>query len=101
MPASNNNQVQKFVDERVRVRCEAIRDLLLAVEDDLSAIDDVYAALTQATPTWTDTRTDGPPHLLVGNDVLAMNTLFNDLKAMLRGNAQLPIALKACVRPVG
>ena len=99
MPATDQ-QVQTFVNERIRPRCEAIRSLLIAMEDDIAAIDDVYAALTQQNVTWEDDRTDGPPHLLTPSDVLAINTILNDLKTALRTNAQLPIVLKACVRPV-
>lgn len=99
--AASDQQVQQYVDERVRRRAEQIRALLLAMEDDRSAIDDVYAALTAPSPTWDDERTDGPPHLLTPADVLAWNTFLFDTIAAMRANAQLPVVLKACVRPVG
>lgn len=99
MPA-NDQQVQQYVNERVRVRAEQIRALLLAMEDDRAAIDDVYSSLTQQSPTWTDNRTDGPPHLLTPSDVLAWNTFLYDTITAMRGNAQLPVVLKACVQPV-
>lgn len=99
MPATDE-QVQRYVDERVRVRCEEIRALLNAINDDKAAIDDVYAALTQPNPTWTDNRTDGVPHLATPNDVLAWNTFITNLKTTMEGDAQLPVVLSLCVRPV-
>ncbi len=99
MPATNQ-QVQTFVDQRIRPRAEQIRALVLSMQDDISAIDDVFAALNVQSPTWTDTRTDGPPHLLVPNDVLAVNTFLHDAVTALTGDGQYPIVLKACVRPV-
>lgn len=97
--AASDTQIQQFVNDRVRPRAEQVRALLLAMEDDRAAFDDIYAALTDK-PTWTDTRSDGPPHMLTADDVLAWNTfLFNAISAM-RADAQLPIVLKACVRPV-
>lgn len=97
---ATNQQVQQYVNERVRPRAEQIRALLLAMEDDRAAFDDIYAALTGDPVTWTDDRPDGPPHLLGGSDVLAWNTLLYDTITSLRGNAQLPVVLKACVRPL-
>jgi hypothetical protein len=99
MPATDA-QVQTFVNERVRPRAEQVRALLLAMEDDRAAFDDVYAALAQTSPTWADTRADGPPHLLTPADVLAWNTFLYDTIAAMRGNAQLAPVLAACVRPV-
>lgn len=101
MANATNAQVQAFVDNRIRPRCEQIRALRTAIADDIAAIDSVYAALTQATPTWVDTPTGAPPNLLAPADVLSVNTLLNDLKAAIDGNTRYPVALKACVRPVG
>lgn len=98
MPATNQ-QVQNFVDSRVRPRAEQIRALLLAMEDDRAAFDDVYANLS-SNPTWTDNRQDGPPHLMEPNDVLAWNTFLADTVTAMRGNAQLPVVLKGCVRSI-
>lgn len=97
--AATNQQVQSFVDQRVRKRCEAARALMLAMADDISSIDDVYNALA-SNPTWTDQRTDGPPHLLIPSDVLAFNTFLHDIRDAILNNSQYPIILKACVRPV-
>lgn len=112
--AATNEQVQTWVNERTRPRAEQVRKLLLSLEDDNAAIDDVYANLTNS-PDWTDTRDDFPPHLLTPSDVLAFSTLSVKLAAILRGTlvndqtkidacndvaAQLPVVLDACVRPV-
>lgn len=99
MPASNA-QVQAFVDQRVRPRCEAIRNLYLACKDDKAVIDDVYANLTDS-PTWTDGRTDNPPHLLVPNDVLAWNAFITEFIAFVEGDGNYAAVVDACVRGVG
>jgi hypothetical protein len=98
--AATNAQVQNYVNERVRPHAELARALALAYDDDIAAIDDVYAALTQATPTWTDARADSPPHLLTPSDVLAINTFMNEIRNAIKNNAQYAIVLKACVRAV-
>lgn len=116
MPATNA-QVQQWVNERTRVRAEAVRALLLAFEDDNASISDVYDALEPPeSATWEDQRDDGPPHLMTASDVLAFNTFSVQLAAILRGTlandaakasacndvaGQLPVVLAACVRPVG
>ena len=100
MAAATNAQVQAFVDQRVRPRCEQIRALVLAMQDDIAALGDIYANLTN-NPTWVDNRTDGPPHLLTANDVLAYNTFVNDANTAMSKDVQYPVVLAACVRPVG
>lgn len=112
--AGSNQQVQNWSDQRARVRCEALRNLLVTMEDDNASIGEVYANLTNS-PDWTDTRTDGPPSLLGPNDLLAINTISVQLAAILRGTlandaakiaacndvaAQLATVFKACVRGV-
>lgn len=99
MPAATDQQVQQFVNERVRPWAERFRELVEMARDNRASLDDVYEALTQQSPTWTDQRTDGPPHLLSGNDVLAFNTFWADFITFVDGNAQTPIVEKACVRP--
>ncbi len=109
--AATDQQVQNYVDQRVRPRCEQIRSLYLAVKDDKAHIDDVYAALTAGSPTWTDQRTDFPPHLLTPSDVLAWNSFITQVISLIEGTfvdvgtansaaGQYPIILKATVRPV-
>jgi hypothetical protein len=99
MATATNQQVQVFSDTRVRVRCESIRSLVGAVNDDKAEIDDVYAACAQQSPTWTDNRADGPPHLLGPQDILAYNAFISDLQTFINGNANYAIVEKACVRP--
>lgn len=99
MPATNL-QVQNFVDNRIRIRAEAIRAINLAMSDDISLIDDVYNALNVGSPTWTDTRADGPPHLLTPSDVLAVNAFLHDIRDAIVNHAQYAIVQKACVRAV-
>lgn len=98
MPATNE-QVQRYVNERVRVRSEQIRALIGSMEDDKATIDDVYANLTN-NPTWVDSRTDGPPHLLTPSDVLAWNAFITDTLTSILNSPQLSVVLKSCVRPI-
>lgn len=98
--SATNSQVQHFVDDRLRPHAELARALALALSDDITSIDDVYNALNVQSPTWSDTRIDGPPHLMVPSDVLAMNSFLHDVRDAIVNNAQYPIVLKACVRPV-
>ncbi|GAA4442988.1 hypothetical protein [Bremerella cremea] len=108
--AATNEQVQQYVDQRVRPACEAIRALFTQSEDNIASIDDIYANLTDA-PDWTDGRDDHPPHLATPTDVLAWNAFINGLVKFQNGTfadvteansfaAQLPVILKLCVRPV-
>ena len=98
MAAATDLQVQTYVDQRIRPFCEAARALKAEIDDIKATIDDVYAALTEPNPTWTDNRTDGPPHLLSPSDVLAINTFVTDLQTAIANDAQYSIVLKACVR---
>lgn len=104
-------QVQHFVDERFRPFAEAIRHIYLMAKDNRAAIDDIYAACAQQSPTWSDTRNDGPPHLLGPSDVLSWNTFLFNFIAAIEGNnpqgvnlgeiaGQWATVLKACVRGV-
>ena len=95
---ATDSQVQIFVNGQLRPRCEQIRKLLNAMNQDIAEIDDVYNALIQPNTTWSDKRTDGPPHLLTANDVLAINQFLHDIRDAIRNNPQLPIVLRACVR---
>lgn len=115
--AATNAQVQQWSNERTRPRCEQIRHLLLAMEDDNASIDDVYANLTD-NPDWTDSRTDAPSHLLTPSNLLAINAFSDNLAKIIRGDLagendatkaaavdavanQLAIVFDACVRPQG
>jgi hypothetical protein len=99
MPATDQ-QVQNYADQRVRPWSEQLRAAYLAAKDHKAAIDDVYAALTQESPTWDDSRTDGPPHLMAGNDVLAWNAFVSAFIDFVEGDANYAKVLQACVRPV-
>jgi hypothetical protein len=100
MPAATDLQVQHYVDERVRPHAEILRTLSLMYDDDIAAIDDVYEALNVGSPTWDDNRTDGPPHLLLPSDILAINSFMHDIRDAIQEHANYAIVLKACVRPV-
>lgn len=101
MPAATNQQVQDFADQQVRPLCESVRSLHSQIVAVLSEIGDVYTALNVQSPSWTDSRTDGPPHLAQPSDILAMNTFFTDLKNAIEGDGQWPVAQNLCVRPLG
>ncbi len=76
MAIATDAQVQAYVDTRIRPRAEAFRNLSLDMADDLAVITDVFNACNQGSPTWSDNRHDGPPHLLAPSDVLAYNTVI-------------------------
>jgi hypothetical protein len=96
---ATDQQVQTFVNERIRTVAESARALKITLDDHIAAIGDVYAALTQASPTWADSRGGGVPHLLTPADVLAINTFMNNVRDAIQNNAQYPVVLKACVQP--
>lgn len=83
MPATNQ-QVQAFCDNRVRPRCTDVVGLVQRSQNDLANIGDVYANLTSS-PTWTDGRSDGVPHLATPADILAWNTFVTNLVAIITG----------------
>lgn len=96
-------QIQNFADTRVRVHAEAARALAQEFLDDINVISDVYTALTGTgtnTSTWTDTRSDNPPHLLQQSDILSFNTFIHDISNAITAHPQYPIILAACVRPI-
>jgi len=98
--AASDQQVQQFVNERVRVRAEQLRAVLLAMKDDKAAIDDVYDALDPPqNATWTDQRSDGPPYLLTPADVLAYNAFITAAIAFIEGHADWAVVQQGCVRP--
>jgi hypothetical protein len=115
MPEATNQQMQRYADERVRVRAEQFRNLLAQVVDDQAAMDDIYARAV-GTSRWTDTRADGPPHLLkAGNsadpdDMLNYNTFCAMFVKFMAGTfasqgeantaaACWGVVRDACVRP--
>lgn len=88
MPAATDLQMQVFCDTRIRVRAEAIRDLMRLIIDDKNLIGDEYTRAT-SNVAWADARGDGPPHLLQsGNsanpdDLLNYNALASNLQWLL------------------
>lgn len=107
MPAATNEQVQQFVNTRLRPSCNQMRALMILLSDHKAAFDDVYANVSDAGTTWTDTRVDFPPHLLEPSDVLAWNTFvtamihlrdgtFPDVATANAAAAQWAIIIKAC-----
>jgi hypothetical protein len=108
--AATNEQMQKFADERIRVRAEQFRKILIAISDDKTASVEVLARAASG-EAWTDDRKDGPPKLLDSADFLAFDAVISallkcaagaatvdDIKAM---NDGWPIFQRACVQPVG
>lgn len=97
MSTATNQQVQSFSDVKTRPLCELAETLYLKAKVFKSQVDDVYANLTN-NPTWTDTRTDGVPHLAGPSDLLAVNTWVNDFISMYEANSQKAIVEKLVVR---
>lgn len=100
MSIATNNQCQSYSDQRVRPRSEQIRALYLACKDDKASIDDVYNALTEQNPQWSDERPDSPPHLLAPADVLAWNAFITAFIGLIEGSeaGDYATVLKGCVR---
>jgi hypothetical protein len=111
MAIATDEQVQQYVNTRVRPRSEQIRALYNACKDDKAAGGDIYEALIQPNPTWEDEHDGNPPHYLTPNDVLAWNTFISGLITFVEGkfptvedanypSGQYPIVEDACVRPL-
>jgi hypothetical protein len=110
MAEATDAQMQRYANERIRVRAEQARAFVAALRDDKAAIDDVYARAVSATP-WTDARTDGPPRLLNQQDVLTFNSVADLLLKCIDGtatsqnvadlHANWAVFQAACVRPAG
>ncbi len=98
MALATDAQVQTFSDQQVRPMCEELRSVQISLTAILGQMDDVYQACVQATPTWHDSRQDGPPHLALVTDIPAMHDLFTRVLAAITGDAQYPILLKLCVQ---
>lgn len=100
MPQANDAQMQQYANERVRVRAEQLRAVLLAMKDDKAAIDDIYDRAANGAA-WNDSRTDGPPSLLSSSDMLTYNSYITALIPNIEDAANWAVILSACVRPVG
>jgi hypothetical protein len=97
MPIATDEQVQAFADQRVRPLCEKIREVVVLCNDLRVSIEDVYAHLVQANPTWVDSRTDVPNKITV-NDFLAINTMAEFIKTEIPQEGEYAIVLQSCVR---
>lgn len=111
MPEATDQQVQQYVNERLRPRAEQFRALAIACADDKASITDVFDACEPPeNATWEDTRTDGPPHLLGPQDVLVYNSIITTFAKVIAGTATAQeitnfasdwaVFQQACVRPV-
>lgn len=90
MAAATDQQVQQYVNERLRVRAEQFRAINNALNDDKLALNDVYDACDPPNEaTWTDDRNDGPPRLLTAQDVLVYNTIISMWQKFRDGTATL------------
>lgn len=108
-------QVQTAADSQYRPASEAFRAFYLAAKARKAQRDDISNYLNGAGSGWTDARTDGVPHLLTANNMLALiafddsiisiveGTLANDTAKASACNivaSGMNILLDACVRPV-
>ena len=71
MAAATNLQVQNYSDQKVRPLCEQFVQFVSNLQLALAQMTDINANL-MSSPTWTDTRTDGPPHLAQPSDLLTI-----------------------------
>lgn len=100
MPATNE-QIQQFVNERIRPLCEKIRETIIFAQDNKVSIEDIYVALQpENNPTFTDNRQDAPPHLMTPSDVLAVHSFEFDLVDFALNHSAWPVVQRSCVRPV-
>lgn len=98
--AATDQQMQQYANERIRVRAEQFRALINACRDDKAAIDAVYDRAANGAA-WSDNRTDGPPKLLVSQDVLVFNAFISDFLSQVDSGAMhnnLAVFQAACVR---
>lgn len=106
--AATNEQVQEWVNQRMRVRCEQLRALFVLMEDDKATIDDIYANVSDGGSTFADNHPANPPHLVTKQDILGYNTFITMILKLKTGglttaeaadaNAQWPIIIDSCVR---
>lgn len=110
MPEATNEQVQAFVNERVRPLSELVRKTMIMATDFKDSFGDIKLNVNNPATTWADNRTDGPPFLLTPSDIMECSRFvddlltfkdgtFADLTAANRGGLKWPKMLQACVRP--
>jgi hypothetical protein len=83
MPAATDQQMQQFANDRLRPFAEHLRAIFIEGADHQSAIDDVYARGV-SNSRWTDSRTDGPPHLLQSGNAANPDDMLNFNTALAR-----------------
>jgi len=108
MAQATDQQMQRYADDRIRVRAEQLRAIVNAFRDDRTQIADVFERANGGAA-WNDARTDGPPNLLNSQDVLnfdAVSTLFlkcidgtATAQNVIDFHANFLIFQTACVRP--
>lgn len=82
--SATDEQMQRYADERIRRRAEQLRAVFASMRDDRAALGEVYDRADGGDP-WADDRTDGPPKLLLSQDVLVYNTIIFNLVKVLDG----------------
>ena len=84
---ANDQQMQTYANERIRVRAEQMRALLNSCRDDKAAIEDIYDRAVNGAA-WADNRTDGPPELLTQQDHLTYNAIITNLTNIIDGSGE-------------
>jgi hypothetical protein len=90
MAQATDAQVQRYADERMRPRAEQLIRVLNAVIDDQASIADVFDRIVNGAP-WSDARTDGPPSLAEGNDILEYNAFMVAFEAFMDSQPNWPV----------
>lgn len=100
--SANDQQMQIYASERIRVRAEQFRSLINSCRDDKAAIDAAYDRAANGA-TWNDNRTDGPPKLLDSQDFLVFNAFISDFLTQIDSGTMhnnLAVFQSACVRSI-
>lgn len=87
---ATNQQVQTYVDSRMRPSCTEIILWVLRRQADKATVDDIYNSLTPS-PTWTDSNPNNSAHAAQPNDVLAWNTFIVNLLQIIAGPAPVVV----------
>lgn len=105
MPVSDT-QIQNSFDQDVRPACNSFVALMQKAAQFSASNGDLYAAISGSS--WTDQRSDGPPHLAAKTDWYAFNTFVVAFQALIAGTAtaqqisdfaaQWPIIKQLCTR---
>ena len=82
----SNQQIQTYVDNRVRPSATDIVTWVLRRQSDMANISDIYANLTNS-PTWADENKANAIHTAQPSDVLAWNTFVSQLLDIITGSA--------------